>query len=464
MSLHQYRNNPSTTLSGSVTAGATSISVSSATPFPSRGKFTVIVDSEIMLVTGVTGTTWTVERGHEATTAASHNNNATVTQILTVDSFLNSGHLDIRYFGAVGDGSTDDTSAIQAAINAAIVSGTPVFVPTGTWIIDSLSTSAGVGAQPLTIRGAGFGSILKLKAGTTAGNMIFVNPSTVSGLTVENLMIDGNKANVSGNGRYGIRVHTDNVTVRGVYFRDTIQEGIYHSAGSGGLNSRMIVSDCIFHGCGRYGIAAEFISGITITGCTAEDCGAGLVDVEPSANGDVATDITITGNTVKNTGTAVVTAGAIQVYGVNGVAAFATQRGTISGNVIDVCGGSGIQVGNASSIAIVGNVVYGAKRWGISAIDGGGTLTSIALTITGNIVRDSSGELTNTYSGIFLERALSCIVSNNVLSGTTHKYHVEVTADSTANVIGMNNYRDTAGTGQQLANAVNNLVTASYNS
>lgn len=143
MSVHQYRNNPSTTLSGAITAGATSISVSSATAFPPQGKFTIIIDSEIMVVTGVSGTTWTVERGSEDTTAVSHTNNSPVTQILTVHSFLNHHWLDVRAFGARGDGTTNDLPAFDAAVAALTNDVHVIYIPAGTyllgnsWLIDA---------------------------------------------------------------------------------------------------------------------------------------------------------------------------------------------------------------------------------------------------------------------------------------------------------------------------------------
>ena len=70
----------STTLSAAVTTtSATTISVSSKTNFPTTYPFTIQVDTEQMSVTGSpNGTTWTVSRGFNSTTKATHAANAVV--------------------------------------------------------------------------------------------------------------------------------------------------------------------------------------------------------------------------------------------------------------------------------------------------------------------------------------------------------------------------------------------------
>lgn len=83
MSKEQYANNATATLNGAITSGATSLQVSSASAFPSSGNFRILIDSEILLVTAVSGTTFTVTRGAESSTAAAHSNGATVSHILT---------------------------------------------------------------------------------------------------------------------------------------------------------------------------------------------------------------------------------------------------------------------------------------------------------------------------------------------------------------------------------------------
>lgn len=80
------KNNAVTTLNGSITSGSATLSVLSAALFPGTGNFRIAVDSELMLVTGVSGTTFTVTRGLEATTAALHSAGAAVVCVLTAGS------------------------------------------------------------------------------------------------------------------------------------------------------------------------------------------------------------------------------------------------------------------------------------------------------------------------------------------------------------------------------------------
>lgn len=71
-----------TSLSGNITAGQTTIPVASASGFPASGNYTIQIGNEQMLVTGGQGTTsWTVQRGTNGTTAASHTSGAMVFQL-----------------------------------------------------------------------------------------------------------------------------------------------------------------------------------------------------------------------------------------------------------------------------------------------------------------------------------------------------------------------------------------------
>jgi hypothetical protein len=88
MAVESYSNSAATTLSAAMTdTTGTSMSVTSATGFPSSGQYRIKVDSELFIVTGGQGTTtWTVTRGAESSTAATHSNGAAVTHVVTAAS------------------------------------------------------------------------------------------------------------------------------------------------------------------------------------------------------------------------------------------------------------------------------------------------------------------------------------------------------------------------------------------
>jgi len=111
-----FKNLASTTLNGDHDDTTTSIAVVSAMGF-TTGDFRILIDSEIMKVTGVSGTTLTVARHQEGTSAASHTNGTAVYHVLTA------GALDAR---AQNDLAAYDAYASRPA------AGTPgrIFLPT----------------------------------------------------------------------------------------------------------------------------------------------------------------------------------------------------------------------------------------------------------------------------------------------------------------------------------------------
>jgi hypothetical protein len=95
------------------------------------------------ITTSVSGTVWTVNAGLPATrsTFTQAGSGATAR---TVDSKLKD-IVSVKDFGAVGDGTTDDTAAIQAAINWCQSNNKTLYVPNGNYRVGSLSVTEQLG-------------------------------------------------------------------------------------------------------------------------------------------------------------------------------------------------------------------------------------------------------------------------------------------------------------------------------
>lgn len=106
----QFVNDPGTTLNGSITNVATTLIVNSSTGYPTTNSFRIRIDSEIILVTGISGTTWTITRAQESTAGAAHSNGAAVNAIISAGS-LNSILKVPSYYGP---GSYGDRAGIIA--------------------------------------------------------------------------------------------------------------------------------------------------------------------------------------------------------------------------------------------------------------------------------------------------------------------------------------------------------------
>jgi len=100
--------------------------------------------------------------------------------------------VSVKDFGAVGDGVTDDTSAIQAAVNAVSDGGT-IYVPSGNYVV---STYINCSAKRVTFKGVGRASKITWTATNTA-HCCFETVSTLNGLILDSLWIAGSRAGSS---------------------------------------------------------------------------------------------------------------------------------------------------------------------------------------------------------------------------------------------------------------------------
>jgi hypothetical protein len=115
--------------------------------------------------------------------------------------------VSVKDFGAVGDGATDDTAAIQLAIDHAATYGYELLFPGGTYIVNPIVNSSvyPAGTYAFSMRSnmyiVGSGkATLKIKDNSSTDALpkfftMFYSTSALSNISIENIVFDGNAAN-----------------------------------------------------------------------------------------------------------------------------------------------------------------------------------------------------------------------------------------------------------------------------
>lgn len=312
--------------------------------------------------------------------------------------------LSVKQYGATGDGTTDDTAAIQAAVTA----GDMVFFPNGTYKV----TSAISIPSNRTLVGEGASSVI-LYTGTAASQgAFFINSGSstayVDNVTVQDLKFLGQVATLG----FSEFVHlvsfsgVRNCVIQRCVFEGFRGDGVY--IGSGDLagqerhNINVTVQDCYFDGVNkdnRNGISVIDGTGVTIQNNyftrTTKSTMPGAIDIEPDSNVyHIIRDISILNNRFFDIGGNV---GCIGVL-LPGVTYTTAPRGfEITGNYIEDLDGTSGAAGIFFNYALTGGVTESTAMFGIR--------------ITNNILRPVDGR------GIVIFNATDIVIENNTIVG-----------------------------------------------
>ncbi|TDV58146.1 hemolysin type calcium-binding protein [Pseudomonas graminis] len=299
---------------------------------------------------------------------------------------------NVRDYGAVGDGHTSDTAAIQAAIDAAAkAGGGDVYIPAGTWSLtpgDKPADGALMLKSNVFIKGEGMGTtVLKLADGTdqaVTGIIRSASGEATHDFGVSNLTLDGNRDNTSGkvDGWYngflpGQPGQDSNVTLSGVEIRDCSGYGFDPHE----RTANMLIENSVSHGNGLDGFVADYLIDSTFRNNLAYDNdrhgfnvvttthdlallnnvshdngGGGIVVQRGSENIPSPYHITIEGG---------------EVYGnaAEGVLVKLSNGVDISGVDIHHNGTSGVRVYGSTDVEVRGNLIHeNAQKAGIAEV------------------------------------------------------------------------------------------------
>lgn len=205
---------------------------------------------------------------------------------------LNGTRVNARWFGACGNGSTNDTNALQAALDYCGNNGFGLYISKGVYIVTSANISdfcLYIRYSNFFIEGDGFNSEIKGANGSQNAGLIILqaNSGQIQNVTVKNLNLNGNKVNQSGNWSQKCitifcltTTSSDplNIIIDEIYCHDAYSNSINQEAGGISVlgddfsytlenypTQNIIINKCFCWNNVGWGIGTNFANGIIIT-------------------------------------------------------------------------------------------------------------------------------------------------------------------------------------------------------
>jgi parallel beta-helix repeat protein len=354
-------------------------------------------------------------------------------------------YVDVRAYGAVADGTTDDSAAFTAA-DAALVSagGGTLYAPEGTYVVTNLAPSSKTRwhGEP--------GTILKHKASATTSCLSIGD--AVTDCLVTDFTFDGNSANISANVNT-VQVGGTRNAVERLRVYDADQDAITVRASARSIR----ISHCHVYKVNAAVSAGRIGIGIAGSGVGTETQyvlveGCFVYDTTNEALGivGVGIDVEFRGNVTGNSGG-------------DGIAAYddLNLRVVCADNIIDTAANNGIHVGG-TDVVVTGNEIRNITQRGIHiASDPNNDPTvSVGATVVGNQVKTTTNG-TNGH-GIMVHRYTDATVSGNTVN-TLGNHGISITDCARVAVTG-NTVRDAAGQGIRIEGSQEVTVTGNVTS
>lgn len=348
--------------------------------------------------------------------------------------------VNVKDKGATADDTSDDTAAIQSAIDAVATKGGTVFIPDGTYLINTRhSGNKGLRLASDMRLQLSDGAILKAIPNAYSDYAILYLPA-VSDVIIQGGTIVGDRNEHSGTtGESGMGIwiaSSSRVYIAGVTIRDCWGDGLYVGGNSGCSTIRLchVISD---HNR-RQGLSVVYAADVRIqysvfsnTGGTLPEAG---IDLEPN-EGETVSDVWISDcSFTRNAGSGVQCGVAAGNTGKSFIRAVVIEKSTFTDNgfpkVLGSEGAGGIEISNTAGHIVRASSLSGNKAWGIrlrddadsTVLEGnvvdGTKQDGIYVDPTINDYRITGNTITNSKRyGLYLGPGSNGTASGNILSG-----------------------------------------------
>ena len=316
--------------------------------------------------------------------------------------------VNVKDYGAVGDGTTNDGAACQLALNSSL----NVHFPAGTYLI----TLGAVGLVPQSGTKITMDEGAEIKLGADGYGF------AISGSNIEliNVTVNGVSSSYTSASYAGIFIDWRttagaNVTLQGCKVYNHAGGGIIALASSGQASSGLKIRDCFINSVGTHGIIAQdYISDVEIVSNEVKYTGLNFNDRAGITASRYGSNVIVSNNIVTGSASAL---GA----GVHGISIDGTTNATCHGNVVSGWLGYGIEIGGVTNGSFVNNTVISNAKASIAISGLNGVLRNTNVSVIGNSCYTNSNEgiLAFITSGVEAYMHQNITISGNMITGTS---------------------------------------------